>query len=568
MAAINSNLDFICANWSQDKPKCTRTGKLACKECKLVLYCSSDCQRAHWKTHRPDCRDNPLVKVNWRPRWETESRVPAFMGGPRQQAFNHQRKYLWGNVPAFDLVNISSNEGVSYTKGLNLLFAASGDLRNVIKTVISIPDAFRNPFKIYMNDRDGDVVGRNAIMLLLALTEDDAAIATENIIHLWYSAFIPQSLQDTLKGKIRGLVQGICSKIEGKSSDAILAKTWSFGSRSLRLVLTKEQWFNLLSSLEPPPNLTIERAREIRRNITLAGSRLDFRERKYFAQPPGLRASAQKFRKDGVLFPFGTPRASFTIPNPTLFRNTDSWPMKDDADPLHGWQMSEISAVSSGTATNDIYGKLFVLLKDLLARFHRRLGTLDVSFHLLNVNAEDLHDYVKPTTFDRIEVSNISDAGYLGMPRTIGYIGRLLKQPNENPNATLVALFLNAVDEMYDDSEKRKAVESEIKQVWSYMPPRPPTGPYDADIIIGDVATQQVRDVDKHFNSYMKMQNFAMLTELSGMEFKRQHTIIDPWPLRLKKKPHQKGAKEEFLTLLSSGHSGCERYMEWRHKRA
>lgn len=167
-----------------------------------------------------------------------------------------------------------------------------------------------------MNDRDGDIVGRNVIMLLLVLTEDDAVVATENIIHLWYSAFIPQSLQDVLKGKIYELVQGICSKIEGKSSDAILAKTWTFGSRSLRLVLTKEQWFNILSSLEPPPDLTVERAREIRRNITLADQRLDFRERKYFAQSPGHRASAQKFREDGVLLPFGTSRASFTIPNP------------------------------------------------------------------------------------------------------------------------------------------------------------------------------------------------------------------------------------------------------------
>lgn len=78
--------------------------------------------------------------------------------------------------------------------------------------------------------------------------------------------------------------------------------------------------------------------------------------------------------------------------------------MKDDADPLHGWQMSEILGVSSGTATNDIYGKLIVLLKDLLTRFHRRLDTLNISFHLLNVNAEDLYDYVKPAAFDRIEV--------------------------------------------------------------------------------------------------------------------------------------------------------------------
>lgn len=167
-----------------------------------------------------------------------------------------------------------------------------------------------------MNDRDSDVVGRNAIMLLLALTEDDPTVAAENIIHLWYSAFITQSLQDDLKGKIHELVQSICTKIEGKSPDTVLGKTWTFGSRSLRLVLTKKQWFDILSSLEPPPGLTIERAREIRRNVTLADQRLDFRERRYFGQSPSLRASGQKFREDGVLLPFGTPRAAFIIPNP------------------------------------------------------------------------------------------------------------------------------------------------------------------------------------------------------------------------------------------------------------
>lgn len=418
-----------------------------------------------------------------------------------------------------------------------------------------------------MNDRDSDVVGRNAIMLLLALTEDDPTVAAENIIHLWYSAFITQSLQDDLKGKIHELVQSICTKIEGKSPDTVLGKTWTFGSRSLRLVLTKKQWFDILSSLEPPPGLTIERAREIRRNVTLADQRLDFRERRYFGQSPSLRASGQKFREDGVLLPFGTPRAAFIIPNPTLFRDTNSWPMKDDADPIHGWRMSDISSALTGAATNDIYGKLVVHLRDQISRFHRRLSATDIFFHLTNVNAEDLYDYVQPVTFDRIEVSNITDAGYLGMPRTIAHIGHLLKQPDENPHATLVALFLNAVDEMYDDNEKRKAMMSEMRQVWSYMTPSPLTSPYDPNVIVGDIATQQVRDVDKHFERYMKLQDFAKIVELSGMEFKRQHTIIDPWPLRLKKKPHQKGGKEEFLTLLGSGHSGCERYMEWRFKR-
>lgn len=153
-------------------------------------------------------------------------------------------------------------------------------------------------------------------MLLLALTEDDPAVAAENIIHTWYSSFISEPLYDLLRGRIRGLVQDVCTKIEGKTSNATLGKTWTFGTRSLRLVLEKKQWLDLLASLELPPGLTTKRAQEIRRSVTLAPERVDFRERRYFAQQPGDRASAEYFRREGVLLPFGAPRSSFTIPNP------------------------------------------------------------------------------------------------------------------------------------------------------------------------------------------------------------------------------------------------------------
>lgn len=33
------------------------------------------------------------------------------------------KKYLWGNTPAFDVLNLESNEGVDYNEQLNLLFA-------------------------------------------------------------------------------------------------------------------------------------------------------------------------------------------------------------------------------------------------------------------------------------------------------------------------------------------------------------------------------------------------------------------------------------------------------------
>jgi hypothetical protein len=36
-----------------------------------------------------------------------------------------KKKYLWGNVPALDIVRLSENEGERYEKPLNLLFAGT-----------------------------------------------------------------------------------------------------------------------------------------------------------------------------------------------------------------------------------------------------------------------------------------------------------------------------------------------------------------------------------------------------------------------------------------------------------
>ena len=32
-----------------------------CSRCKQVWYCSRECQKAHWKVHKPDCRACPAA---------------------------------------------------------------------------------------------------------------------------------------------------------------------------------------------------------------------------------------------------------------------------------------------------------------------------------------------------------------------------------------------------------------------------------------------------------------------------------------------------------------------------
>jgi hypothetical protein len=88
-----------------------------------------------------------------------------------------------------------------------------------------------------------------------------------------------------------------------------------------------------------------------------------------------------------------------------LFQNTDTWLMHDNADPLSGWDLKVVEDCSSGTATSDIYGKLFYHLRAVLQAFLSRLSGFQASFRLLQLDASNIPDHVESGTFGRIEVN-------------------------------------------------------------------------------------------------------------------------------------------------------------------
>jgi hypothetical protein len=258
-----------------------------------------------------------------------------------------------------------------------------------------------------MNDRDFDVVARNAILLLIALVCDDINKATDCMIHVWYSALLTEGHTNFLRQSVRTLVEDVCAKIATRQPSVIQAKTWCFSGASLRLELTKDRWAELLQYFDAPAGLTTNRADQIRTAVTLAYERRDHRDRALFALPYGRRTGMAKFREDGLLLPFGASRAPFTVSNPTIFQTAD-WPMPDSADPLSGWDYIDVLTTPYGPASNDTYGKLFTYLKGLLSTFYRRLfsETTKTEFRLLCVDAENLRDYaVQYDVFDRVEVS-------------------------------------------------------------------------------------------------------------------------------------------------------------------
>ncbi|KAI0545918.1 hypothetical protein F4679DRAFT_575864 [Xylaria curta] len=556
-----SQTDFraLCCNDQPESP-CTKVGSLACKSCLMVAYCSKGCQTAHWPTHRKDCQ-SPILKGSWKPRWVAENRPPSFMShGSEYQTKFGAIKYLWGNVPAFDVIQLGQNEGADFQNPINLLFAGRLLCRQSIRIIV-------------INDHEIDIVARNLIFLLIMLVEEDPNVAAESMLHVWFSALVTESCYDLLQKKLKPIVADICNKIAGKPYKTLLGKTWNFGGSSLRLVLTQEVWMKLLSYFEIPSGMTKEKAHAIRQAVVNAPSRVDYLDRALLIRSPAMGLGMIKYRNDGVLLPFGQARKAFLVPNPTLFDSSNEWPMMDAADPTDGWSIKTLLATKAGPAKKDVYGQLYHHLKRLFADFHRCLHSKPVSFELHHTDAQVLDKTLADRKFDRIEVSNICDTGYLGIDTTLKTFGPLLRGLSANPHATLITTFLNAVPEakmicqMLNPSAADTVLNSNINTVLKYMGSdlTASTGTLVEKSTKILCAVDLVGDMDQYFNLYMQQHAFAYAAISAGVTLKKKHTIIPPWPLRVNggSNPTEKD-KEDFKLLLGSGHVGHERYVEWK----
>jgi hypothetical protein len=69
--------------------------------------------------------------------------------------------------------------------------AASGDLRNVILSVNSLPLDYSGKLNILLNDRIPHIVVRNLVLLIILGQTTDLNKSVDIALHAWYSAFLP-----------------------------------------------------------------------------------------------------------------------------------------------------------------------------------------------------------------------------------------------------------------------------------------------------------------------------------------------------------------------------------------
>jgi hypothetical protein len=65
---------------------------------------------------------------------------------------------------------------------------------------------------------------------------------------------------------------------------------------------------------------------------------------------------------------------------------------------------------------------------------------------------------------------------------------------------------------------------------------------------------------DKYFEMFMDEAKITQFATLYGMAIKKKHTIVQPWPYKIRNRT----TKKEFDVLRASSTTGFERYMEFQ----
>jgi hypothetical protein len=97
-------------------------------------------------------------------------------------------------------------------------------------------------------------------------------------------------------------------------------------------------------------------------------------------------------------------------------------------------------------------------------------------------------------------VANICDSGYLGIRNTLRLLSPLLQLPQQNPHATFITTFINAVREV-TKTDNPEDEAGDVKRITKYLPLQLsfPPSVNDPDMLRMWDARDSVADVDKQF---------------------------------------------------------------------
>ncbi|CCM01082.1 uncharacterized protein FIBRA_03130 [Fibroporia radiculosa] len=481
-------------------------------------------------------------------------------------------------MPAIDLVNMRPSERI-VQDDMTIAFIASGDLRDVIRTVNELPKDYTGELTVLLNDHNPMIVARNFALLLLLGSIENKRKAADIAVHYWYSALVPamynvhlqQMIQDVLSSSGASSVGA-----NGSISCVMTPKSRIEGCLGTTTITILKQ------CVFSPESYQAQDVREELTRARLVNLSRDRLERQYWPLEPSHRLAFIEFRTYGLLLPFGAANSHFDYPNRLLFSPDGQWMQADKVNPLNGWHIPSLvkAGRKHGALPMDIYGCMYFYVSDQLREFASRLSSLRIRFKLFNLDAcklgNDLSSGVlspyglsDQIRFDRIDASNVMDPHYLGIEPVAKVWGPLLKHTN---HATLVGHFINWVSRQRNANPSDADIPRLMRRLVSdnrikmSPPSSSPRVGRELTEICAQLSCNAVHDNSKAFDDYLDSQGIDYVLSTSGLKRKRKHTIV----------PHRLGGSFEspsalptfsddknwYLSMYIKDHLWSERYLE------
>ena len=396
-----------------------------CTGCYRVFYCDVTCQKNHRTQHKAECKrivDKVKLLAS-----ELDRYFPAYFA---RGCIVH---YYWGNVPAYDYLNLLENEGVDYSFPINILVLGVGDLRNVVLTCASLPKHFTSKVNFTLNDSDRCVLARLVLLLYMMIKCDSSA--SNVITEIWYSLSLSEKTYNYLCASLNGLLQ--------------LKSASDFKFATCGLIIVDDSHFKKLQEIwRKWLHVKVEGTKIIanrREEAMKADSGSFFGKINYYNCIPREHvASAKKYMEDGGFR--RTSKCSFaensTLTGPPIMCEDApfTYAVPTSVLPFVGWDYIEVEKFKHNKSLVTMFGNY---IEHKLSCFMEKLTSKQVSFDIILGDCLKIDEYLKKEEkYDRILTSNLMD--YILLPELLRTYSDKLNR--DNPFSTLITECQNWVN--------------------------------------------------------------------------------------------------------------------------
>ena len=288
---------------------CEKRGMMDCSEgCRLVKYCSKRCQKEHSPAHKVDCK-SWYAETAWLKGSKYDTNAEDASAEPQIVDQRFHSKAIRFPSSATSLPTPSS-----------ACLAKSGDLSDMVHTILSVPDGYEGEITLHLNHTSPNVAFNNLLSLLAMGTL--AELSCDMVIQLWYCVAMTCDQMEIITNMLGKLVQGSEGKVMNGPYSASLPK---LPHVMLTVYLDQKHWClcfteNTLESLRH-----IGKCMEDRNKYFLSPQGKRYAVEMLTALSPHQRVSWDNFVEHGMLLPLGAFNAHHNVQNPFLFNIDNHW---------------------------------------------------------------------------------------------------------------------------------------------------------------------------------------------------------------------------------------------------